>query len=137
VQEFELEMLPILNPKELEGRQLPVVMVNACHSGRVIWQEDEIAGLPELFLSRVASAYIGTLGEVNSELAAELGARFFEAARRPGGINIAEFLSDIRREIAAGFEFMLADDVTLNSLINRFMYVYYGDPRLRLQLRPK
>lgn len=118
--------------------KLPLVFVNACHSGRMTWHEDQVAGhgMPELFLSRVARAYVGTLGDVSVEDAERIGARIIAAARNePEGLAVAALLTSIRRDAAAGFDDRTADNAAWQRLLSSFMYVYYGDPRIRLRLR--
>ena len=92
--------------------------------------------MPELFLSRVARAYVGTLGDVSVEDAERIGARIIAAARNePEGLAVAALLTSIRRDAAAGFDDRTADNAAWQRLLSSFMYVYYGDPRIRLRLR--
>lgn len=109
----------------------PLVFLNACHSARLIQKEQHIAGFAEVLLARWARAFVGTLGYVNSQNAAVFAAALFEELLdSEEGVSIAEFLLHQRASAMAGFH----SDRDVGKLLDAFMYVYYGNPFLRLKL---
>jgi hypothetical protein len=146
--EREIQLGSLTNPSErlvpieleIVGRHQelrPVVFVNACHSGRLIRDSmHRLRGLPEVFLARVARGYIGTLGPVESAYAAQIVQAMSQAVSAvDGGIRIGEFLRRLRAEAVK----RLRENETRENwlrYIYTFMYVYYGNPLIRLRLTP-
>lgn len=129
--DLDLELL------ERRAQRVPTVFVNACHSGRLCGQGDGLFGLPSVFLRKVADGYIGTLGEVNDAEAARIGTRILRAFREnPGGIRPSELLRQLRREAAAALDPERSDRETWQRFLFTFMYVYYGNPFIRVILTP-
>lgn len=59
-------------------RSRPLVFLNACHSGQVGFTLTGLGGWAERFVKAGASAFVGTLWEVNDRLAAEFAVHFYE-----------------------------------------------------------
>jgi hypothetical protein len=56
----------------------PLIFLNACHSGQVGFALTGLGGWAERFVNAGASAFIGTLWEVNDKLAAEFAVNFYQ-----------------------------------------------------------
>ena len=74
-----------LRPSQITGaradglkRSKPVVFLNACHSGRVGFGLTQLGGWAQRFLDLGASAFIGSLWEVNDKLAARFAREFYD-----------------------------------------------------------
>lgn len=102
----------------------PTLIVNACHSGRLVRGRRGISGLPEVFLSSFSKAFLGTLGAVREEVAAEVGADLLKEARSAGGLRIPDFLLRLRRQAAERFDTDTMEEAW--RFVSYFMYVYYG-----------
>jgi hypothetical protein len=120
----------------------PIVFVNACESARLKRDGDYFIGLPEAFLARIASGYIGTLGRVDSTFASTVARRLLQAASaEPEGIRIAEVLRKLREEavgeVVSSYQEEANEEVLIGMetrLLYAFMYVYYGNPQIKLKL---
>ncbi|MDW8318998.1 MAG: CHAT domain-containing protein [Anaerolineae bacterium] len=73
-----------LTPSEVIGpvragvaRSRPLVFLNACHSGQLGFALTGLGGWAERFVHAGASAFVGTLWEVNDALAAEFAVEFY------------------------------------------------------------
>lgn len=119
------------------GEALPVFVVNACHSGRL--HRDEGGGLhgfPKEFLAYVARAYVGTLGPVGDPYASEIGARILRRIRECGeGIYLSRLLREMREEASKGISYRKSPEKAQLRMLYTFMYVYYGNPLLRLKVQ--
>jgi CHAT domain-containing protein len=92
---LQLENGELLRPSELAGarvaglrRQRPLVFLNACHSGQIDFALAGLGGWAEKMVSDIGvSAFIGTLWEVNDQLAAEFAVQFYDllSAGKPLG----------------------------------------------------
>jgi hypothetical protein len=77
----------VLSPRDLRGRRVsglrqarPIIFLNACHTAQMGFTLTGLGGWAERMVIDVrASAFIGTLWEVNDELAAEFSHRFYQA----------------------------------------------------------
>jgi hypothetical protein len=125
-QELDL-VLPELPPEP------PMMIVNACHSARILRINDSVAGLPEFFLAEFARSYLGTLGAVDEEFAAEVGKQLIEEACSPEGVNIPDFLLRLRRKEAQAFN----GAQFARRYVSAFMYVFYGPLHSHLKLEKK
>lgn len=126
--------LVALSVEDIQGPEgaRPLLFVNACHSARLIRDSNGFYGLPEVFLARIASAYLGTLGPVGSTYAAEIANIIFTEAVKKS-IEPAEVLRRLRAEAVAALSASEATENWLN-FIYTFMYVYYGNPFVKIRL---
>jgi hypothetical protein len=101
----------------------PVVFLNACHSGEVGFDLTGLGGWAEKLLGWGASAFIGSLWEINGKLAAQFAQEFYN---RLWGINgfegKAQSLGQAFRE--ARLAIKEVDEANPTWLA----YVLYGDP---------
>jgi CHAT domain-containing protein len=126
-----------LDLERLERRspRVPAVFVNACHSGRLLGEANSLFGLPAAFLRKVADGYIGTLGEVSDMQAKRIGARVLRAFREnTSGVRLSELLRQLRREAADALDPLRTDPEHWQPFLFTFMYVYYGNPFIRVSL---
>ena len=123
-----------LSIEAIEGQKglRPLLFVNACHSARLIRDSNGFYGLPEVFLARIASAYLGTLGPVGSRHASEI-AEFVLTEAAQNKIEPAEILRALRARAVKRLAGKPTADDLLN-FIHTFMYVYYGNPFTRIEL---
>ncbi len=121
-----------LLPSQLTGdrksgllRSRPVVFVNACHSGGRGFGLTRLGGWAERFVGAGASAFIGSLWEINDVLAARFASEFYN---RIFGLDGHE-----RLPLAAAFR---AARLVLKELDPAnptwLAYVLYGNPRAEL-----
>lgn len=135
----EVEQINLVDLESLTKRDgiRPLFLVNACHSARLMDNQFKPYGFPNVFMSTVASGYIGTMAKVNSDYAAKMAQKLLDKAHtETEGIPIAKRLKQIRREVV---EQLKANPNKENwkAFINTFLYVYYGNPLARLKLKPK
>lgn len=120
----------------------PIVFVNACESARLKRDgPDSFSGLLEVLLARYASAYIGTLGPVGSTYASQVAEYVLLQARSPQGVQIADVLRQLRAEAVSECLATVLDGMSETERQKReerflyaFMYVYYGNALVQLQL---
>jgi hypothetical protein len=118
----------------------PVFFTDAPFSARMPRSRNRACGLAAAVLSRVAAAYVGTMGPVDRGFAARVATRLWRQAAEPGGVQPAALLREVRADAAARLrqpglnppERMRA----ARELQYAFMYVYYGNPRTCLQITP-
>ena len=118
-----------LTPSQLTGdrksgllRARPLVFVNACHAGERGFGLTRLGGWAERFIAAGASAFIGSLWEINDELAARFAVEFYNRffglaghARQPLGQAFREARL-VLKELDPANPTWLA-------------YVLYGNPR--------
>ena len=112
------------------GTKRPIFFVNACHSARWFQVKKEFFGLHEVILGYFAKAYVGVCGMVNMDFSLE--AAKFILNDKSGGetdIALAKRLRDFRAEVVEQHLFQEDEKV-----LYAFMYVYYGNPLLKLRL---
>jgi hypothetical protein len=119
-------------PRPAAGKE-PVLVVNACHSARLVRTQRGVSGLPAFFLASFTKSYLGTIGAVDEEVAADVGARLIKEARAQEGVRIPEFLLRLRREAADVFD----GKTKARRFVSAFMYVYYGSLNGGLSLDAK
>lgn len=117
-----------LRPSQITGaradglkRSKPVVFLNACHSGRVGFGLTQLGGWAQRFLDLGASAFIGSLWEVNDQLAARFAREFYNRLWGLEGFaqqDLGRAFYEARMVIKA------ADEANPTWLA----YVLYGDP---------
>lgn len=119
----------------------PVFFFNACDSACfTIDTRGCCEGFVEVLLARFASGYIGTLGRVGVKQAGVIAKHILKAARSSTGVQIAEVLRQLRAEAVKQLQEAKEISGTITeqyeyNLLYTFMYVYYGNPLARLQLR--
>jgi hypothetical protein len=113
-----------LTPADLMGGDLrgvrkarPMIFLNACHSGQVALSLTGIGGWADKFFREAkASAFVGTLWEVNDELAAEFARSFYSGLAQD--LTLGEALRAARLHIR--------DSQPSNP--TWLAYALYGDP---------
>jgi hypothetical protein len=134
-----IEQINLVDLESLTKRDgiRPLFLVNACHSARLMDKQFKPYGFLNIFMSTVASGYIGTMATVNSDYAAKMAQKLLDKAHtEPEGIPIAKRLKQIRHEVVEELKANPNED-NWKAFINTFLYVYYGNPLARLKLKPK
>jgi hypothetical protein len=117
-----------LRPSQISGqlqaglrRARPLVFLNACHSGETGYALTQLGGWAKQFLDAGASAFIGSLWEINDQLAAQFAEEFYNRlwglagfAKMPLGQAFYEARMAIKKADAANPTWLA--------------YVLYGDP---------
>lgn len=109
--------------KPFVRKSKPVVFLNACHSGRVGIGLTQLGGWAQTFLDCGASAFIGSLWEINDKLAAQFAKEFYDRVWGVGAFEgkpqpLGQAFYEARMAIKA------ADPANPTWLA----YVLYGDP---------
>ncbi|UBU17995.1 CHAT domain-containing protein [Nonomuraea gerenzanensis] len=115
-----------------------LVFLNACHSGRLVEEahlgDGVLRGFAAIFLREGAEAVIGTVAEIDTEVASHVAGVIVEELAAGGGKPIAAALRDMRaRAVPADPH----DAEQLVAFVYRCMYVYYGNPRTSLRLEAR
>jgi len=108
----------------------PVVFLNACYAGQVGFGLTGLGGWAEKFLQSGASAFIGSLWEINDKLAAQFAQEFYNRLWGLGGeaaAPLGQAFHEARMAIKA------ADEANPTWLA----YVLYGDPQGQVLLGDK
>jgi len=110
----------------VQGRPF-FLFVNAPYSARLIWDKDSFSRcLTTTALSKVASGYFGTMGDVQIQLAIDIKNKFLKLAKEKDGVKPASFLREIRKFHANDLLSYGTDKKREAEQI--FSYVYYGNP---------
>jgi hypothetical protein len=128
-----IRLLQLENIEPVPSDKRPVFFVNACHSARLQKDAYGLYGLAEIVLSRFGDGYIGTLGPVGSEYAAQIAQQFIVLTQEYG-LSPAEALRKIREKAAKLFQSDIHNQEYALNFLYTFMYVYFGDPLAQLQL---
>jgi CHAT domain-containing protein len=121
-----------LTPGQITGdrksgllRSRPLVFVNACHAGERGFGLTRLGGWAERFVGAGASAFIGSLWEINDALAARFAAEFYD--------RFFGLAGHARQPLAAAFR---AARLVLKELDPAnptwLAYVLYGNPRAEI-----
>ena len=108
----------------------PVVFLNACYAGQVGFGLTGLGGWAEKFLQSGASAFIGSLWEINDKLAAQFAQEFYNRLWGLGGevaVPLGQAFHEARMAIKA------TDEANPTWLA----YVLYGDPQGQVLLGEK
>jgi hypothetical protein len=120
----------------MEGKLTPrpLVFANAPYSGRVPRVGTRPCGLTRALLTQVACGYIGALGPVDPEHAADFAERLLSAiSAADGEVRPVELLQEMRsRALEVHGNRRLAPEQRLAALM-AFLYVYYGNPRVSIR----
>ncbi len=118
-------------------KKVPLVLVNACHSGRLYRDERGVYGLPAVFLNLAAKSYVGTLGPVADLCASRFGAEIVRRLRTAvEGVGVSRVLRQLRAEAADNFGPLTRSYEDHLEFLTRFAYVHYGNPLSCLRLEP-
>ena len=117
-----------LRPSQIVGpkqagllRSRPIVFLNACHAGRAGFTLTHLGGWARKFIESGASAFIGSLWEINDRLAAQFAVHFYNRLWGLGGfprMTLGDAFYEARMAIRQADP---ADPTWL-------AYVLYGDP---------
>ena len=129
---YDLAGLGFLDP----GKGRPLVIANACHSAFTIRKEGVRHGLPVTLLRRVAGAFLGTIGPVDSKFAAQFAQALLTKAGEPDGVRLAAALQEQRAAVVRRVRQNADDPDSWFDYLFTFMYVYYGNPYTSLHLLP-
>jgi hypothetical protein len=117
-----------LRPSQISGqlqaglrRARPLVFLNACHSGQTGYALTQLGGWVNQFLDAGASAFIGSLWEINDQLAAQFAEEFYN--RLWGLAGFEKMLLG-----RAFYEARMAIKKTDPANPTWLAYVLYGDP---------
>lgn len=120
-----------LTPRDITGAvkiglrgAKPIVFLNACHSGRMDFGLTRLGGWAQRFIEAGASAFIGTLWEVNDQLAADFAIEFYN--RLLGIVTEQQTLG----HAAHGARMLIKGKASSNP--TWLAYVVYGDPNARV-----
>ena len=123
-----------LRPSQITGtlqagllRSRPVVFLNACHSGEAGVALTQIGGWADRFISSGASAFIGSLWEINDHLAATFAQEFYNRVWGLQGFKPMQLGQAFHEARLAVKQLDPANPTWL-------AYVLYGDPRGSIQL---
>jgi hypothetical protein len=118
-----------LTPADLGGerksgllRSRPLVFVNACHTGERGFGLTRLGGWTERFIAAGASAFIGSLWEINDALAARFAAEFYDRLLGLAGHSPQPLAAAVRGARLAVRDLDPANPTWL-------AYVLYGNPR--------
>jgi hypothetical protein len=123
-----------LSPSDIVGARQgglrlaqPIVFINACHAGRIGFALTSMGGWAERFVNAGVGAFIGSLWEINDELAAQFAAEFYNRLWGLAGqqqMALGEAFHGARQAIKA------IDPANPTWLA----YVLYGDPEGRASI---
>jgi hypothetical protein len=124
-------------PLRLLHQSNSIVFINACHSARLIRDRNlryrHLHGFVELFMRKGAQGVIGTMGKVSDTYAATIALQLLHASARSEGVQPARLLRDLRR-VQSDRVGLTSTEEELKLLVYVFMYVFYGNPMIELQL---
>jgi CHAT domain-containing protein len=103
----------------------PLVFLNACHAGRVGLTVTRLGGWAECFIQAGATAFVGSLWEINDKLAAKFAREFYDRLWGLGG-HAAQTAGEAF--YAARMALKAEDEANPTWLA----YVFYGDPNGRI-----
>lgn len=121
-----------------------LVFLNACHSGRLLADavtggspaRTEVFGFAEAFLRQGAGTVIGPTGPVDRRLARRVALAVFEQVAADPDKPVAAALRDARAAVGQGVVGVRDPrEEDLKAFLYSCMYVCYGSPYTRLQLR--
>jgi hypothetical protein len=110
-----------------------------------MYNDGALRGFAEVFLRAGAAGVLATTGAVGDDLARTVAGDLFAHLELNPGLPVAEAVRQLREQAAKLIAAELnqtglseaerqAADLRLLPLVYRFMYVYYGSPRLLLSL---
>lgn len=111
------------------GKQSPLFFLNACMAGIGDELLGDMGGFPGNCLKGGFGGVLGALWEVDDAVAHKLALEFWQRAL-PSGEKKAEPVGEILRDLRAKY----APDPTTAPVTTYLSYVFYGHPRLTLQM---
>jgi hypothetical protein len=157
LEDIRLGRFPLSRAYQLGGNGLrrlvdrsTLVFLNACRSGSIgidtgMLNDGAQRGFAEVFLRARAAGVLATTGAVGDDLAHTVARDLFEELRSDPGLPVAEAVRRLREQAAIliaqeqeleSADLSPADQKAANSrllpFVYRFMYVYYGSPRMVL-----
>lgn len=123
-----------------------IVFMNACHSGRLYPDPDNItnpnyetgksylSGFPIFFLEKGAKGVVGTLYSIDDEYAFQVSNYFFQEYQDNPSLSVATILRNIRKKVVQ--KYIDNKHETAPLFLHTFMYIYYGNPMTTLQIIP-
>ena len=118
-----------------------LVFVNACHSGRLIedqeYNDGVVRGFAEFFLRSGATGFIGTAGAVMQEQARAVADYLLKRFRQDPNCPAPTALRDYRRTVTVTDLPPIADLTAAKSLlpfINASIYLFFGGPETTVAL---
>lgn len=114
-----------------------VVFLNACHSGRMLYDSrinSALFGFAEAFLRQGAAVVVGTAGKVETALAARLAGELLADLAGNPERSVSVALRESRARAAQGILGPAPTKANLKTFIYTFMYLCYGNPYARLTL---
>jgi hypothetical protein len=117
----------------LEGKLVPrpVVFANAPYSAWIPSNGARPLGVARAILAHVASGYIGALGPVDAEQAADFAEQVLRAAAE-GEVRPAELLRTLRERAQRVYENRRLPHDRRRAALASFLYVYYGNPQVSI-----
>ena len=123
-----------------------IVFMNACHSGRLYLDSDNItnpnyetgksylSGFPIFFLEKGAKGVVGTLDSIDDEYAFQVSNYFFQEYQDNPSLSVATILRNIRKNVVKKYIDNKHENAPL--FLHTFMYIYYGNPMTTLEIIP-
>lgn len=116
--------------------------INTCHSARLQVNDalkisKQPTGFATFFLKRGAAGVIGTLCEVPDMYAAQISHDFFEEWEKEPDKTVPEILTQLRRNAFQQYQECRSDKNKKYLFLITFMYVYYGNPMARLNIKKR
>jgi hypothetical protein len=88
-------------------------------------------------LGRTALGYVGTLSDVVSDLASQLGAEILATlSKAQGERRLSRILRDIRARASQQLRAAGTNEEQLLRLVHAYNYVYFGEPYVELEVGP-
>ncbi len=119
----------VLTPNRLAGDcdtgetpRFAMVFLNACQVGTGGAELGRMAGFPGALVRAGVSSFIAPLWEVKDDVACEMAKQFYELTLGADGEEVGEALRLLRSQTVSG------------GSITPWAYLFYGHPRLRLEL---
>lgn len=124
-----------------------IIFMNTCHSGRLLQDENQSIidsnpvtkqpysiGFSTFFLENGAVGVIGTLCKVIDKYAAIISSNFFTEYKKNPNLSVATILKNLRAKAVEKYQ-QERNQENKYLLISTFMYVYYGNPLAKLNIR--
>ena len=133
------------------SEQSTLVVLNGCRTGSIgvdagKYNDGALSGFAAVFLRCGASGVLATTGAVGMEEARKVADTLFKQLRLEADRSVPDAIRRLRADAAVAIDQLLrsyesveeraAADAALRPLLNPFMYVYFGSPRMVMSLVP-